>query len=84
MNDVEKAILGSLVEIQTAAATMRTANPKPNLIPIFHRLDELAAQLPPASNPRLRHYLQSKSYEKARLLLEGREAENVAGSCGGD
>jgi len=28
------------------------------------------------------HYLHKKSYEKARLWLEGREAENKAGNCG--
>jgi len=30
----------------------------------------------------LLHYLHRKSYEKARLFLEGRGAENAAGSCG--
>jgi hypothetical protein len=28
------------------------------------------------------HYLRKKSYEKARLWLEGRDAENARGNCG--
>jgi hypothetical protein len=83
MTEVEKEILESLKGLQSAASAMRTANPKPNLGPIFQRLDELALQLPKGSDPQLRHYLQNKSYEKALLLLEGRGAENAAGSCGG-
>ena len=82
MNDVEKSILEALLEMQRAVAAMRTATPKPNLVPLFERLDQLARQLPKESDPQLRHYLQNKSYEKARLLLEGRGAENVAGNCG--
>jgi hypothetical protein len=41
----------------------------------------LARQMPPDADPTLRHYLQKKSYEKARLFLQGRDAENRAGSC---
>ena len=82
MNEVEKSILDSLLELQQAAVAMRTASPKPDLVAIFKRLDELAHQLPKGSDPQLRHYLQNKSYEKARLLLTGRGAENVPGSCG--
>ena len=45
------------------------------------RIDELAKQLPRGANPALLHYLQKKSYEKARLFLQGRDAENQAGNC---
>jgi hypothetical protein len=48
---------------------------------IFARLDALTAQLPKGSDPNLLHYLHKKSYEKARLLLQGRDAENARGSC---
>ena len=60
---------------------MPAAGPKPSLLPLFTRLDESD---PPAASdaaPELRHYLQKKSYEKARLFLLGREAENQAGNC---
>ena len=83
MTEVEKDILQSLLELERAVASMPTANPKPNLLPIFARLDELTRQLPPPSDPSLRHYLHKKSYEKARLFLQGREEENARGNCHG-
>jgi hypothetical protein len=71
----------SLAELQQTVAGMAAANPKPNLMPIFARIDELTRQLPRDTDPALLHYLHKKSYEKARLWLEGREAENQAGNC---
>jgi len=54
---------------------------KPNLLPLFARLEELTKQLPPGTDPALLHYLHKKSYEKARLFLLDRDAENQAGNC---
>ena len=84
MNETERAILRTLVELDTAVKSVATANPKPNLLPIFSRLEELTRQLPKTTPPDLLHYLHKKSYEKARLWLEGRDAENARGSCLGD
>ena len=81
MTEVEQSILKALVELDAAVKTMPTANPKPNLMPIFSRLDELTRQLPTNTDPSLLHYMHKKSYEKARLLLEGRDAENQLGNC---
>lgn len=78
---LEQNILQTLVELDAAVKAMATTNPKPNLQPIFRRLDDLALELPRESSPDLRHYLQRKSYEKARFFLEGRDSENQAGSC---
>jgi hypothetical protein len=82
VTQIEQDILQTLVQLDEAVKTIRTANPKPDLQPLFARLDEQARQLPPQTAPDLRHYLQRKSYEKARLFLEGREAENQRGTCG--
>ena len=82
MNDAEKQILKTLVELDQKVRSMPTANPKPNLVPLFSRIDELTRQLPHDTPPTLLHYLQKKSYEKARLFLEGRDEENAAGNCG--
>jgi len=82
VRQIEQDILRTLVELDTVVKSMRTANPKPNLQLFFTRLDELGRQLPSQASPDLRHYLQRKSYEKARLYLEGRESENQRGSCG--
>ena len=81
MSPTEREILQTLIELENTVKAMVTANPKPNLSPLFNRLDDLTAQLPKESDPTLLHYLHRKSYEKARLWLEGRETENQAGSC---
>jgi hypothetical protein len=78
---LEKDLLNALVELAAAVKTMPTANPKPNLLPLFARLDELTKQLPGDAEPLLLHYLHKKSYEKARLFLQNRDAENQAGNC---
>jgi hypothetical protein len=78
----EKALLDALVELDSAVKNMRTANPKPNLVALFERIDSLTRELPRETDPGLLHYLHKKSYEKARLFLQDRDAENAAGNCG--
>ncbi len=80
-NSLEKNLLDALVELDNAVKTMATANPKPSLMPLFGRIDDLTRQLPRNADPALLHYLHKKSYEKARLYLQGRDAENQAGNC---
>jgi hypothetical protein len=79
--DILKNILATLVELDDAVKSMPTANPKPNLLPLFARIDELTKQLPRDADPTLLHYLHKKSYEKARLFLQDRDAENQIGNC---
>jgi hypothetical protein len=81
MTETEGQILRTLVELEETIRRMPTANPRPSLLPFFTRIDELTGQLPPQTDPSLLHYLHKKSYQKARLFLEGREAENQAGNC---
>ena len=83
MNETEQRILDSLLELERAVASMATTNPKPNLLPMFARIEELTLQLPRNADPTLLHYLHKKSYEKARLFLQGRESENARGNCHG-
>ncbi|HUZ05853.1 MAG TPA: hypothetical protein VMV89_00030 [Candidatus Paceibacterota bacterium] len=78
---VEITLLNALVELDNAVKSMPAANPKPNLLPIFSRIDGLAKQLPGDADPTLLHYLHKRSYEKARLFLQNRDAENHAGNC---
>ena len=82
MTETERTILQALVDLETAVKAMATTRPKPSLLPLFARIEELTGQLPRSTDPSLLHYLHKKSYEKARLLLQGRDAENVQGSCG--
>ena len=79
MTETEQQILQALRDLDAAVRRCRTENPPPPLLPIFERLDALGAQLPPGGNHDLRHYLQRKSYEKARLWLEGVDPEK--GTC---
>ena len=76
---LEKDLLNTLLELDTAVKAM--PNPKLNLLKLFSQIDELAKQLPRDTNPKLLHYLRKKSYQKARLFLQGLDAENAAGKC---
>ena len=81
MNETERDLLGAILDLEKAVQSMATARPKPDLIPLFARIDALTARLPHGTDPTLLHYLHKKSYEKARLYLQGRDAENQAGNC---
>jgi hypothetical protein len=78
---IEPQLLTALVQLDETVKKIATANPKPSLLPLFARIDELTAQLSRDADPTLLHYLHKKSYEKARLFLQGRETENQAGNC---
>ena len=81
MSVTERDILQTLTELENAVKAMATTNPKPNLSPLLNRIDALTDQLPKDTDAALLHYLHRKSYEKARLWLEGRDAQNQGGSC---
>ena len=81
MTVIERQILDRLVELDEKVKAMPTANPKPNLLPLFQQIEELADQLPRSTAPDLLHYMQRKSYEKARQWLEGRYADIQKGNC---
>lgn len=76
---VEENLLRALVELDNAIKVMPTIEAKPNLLLLFARIDELAKQLPPGTDPTLLHYLERKSYEKARLFLRGCDVDKQAG-----
>ena len=82
MTAVEQQLLETLLELERAIQGGSGPGPKPSLRPLFERLDSLAAQLPRGTDPDLLHFLHRKSYQKARLWLEGRNAENARGTCG--
>ncbi len=82
MTALEKNILQTLTELDIAVKAMAVSQPKPDLLPLFRRLDALALDLPHDADPNLRHYLNKKSYEKARLFLLDRDCENTTGGCG--
>jgi len=81
MTAIERNILESLNELDAAVKTMATAKPKPNFRPLFERIESLANELPRGTAPDLLHYMQKKSYEKARLWLQGHFDKIQKGSC---
>jgi hypothetical protein len=78
---VEPELLDALAELDKSFKAVPAIEAKPSLLLLFNRIDELAGQLPPGADSELRHYLQRKSYEKARLLLQARKEENMPGCC---
>jgi hypothetical protein len=81
MSEIERHLLDRLIELDAAVKSLPTANPKPSLLPLFQQIEELADQLPRSTAPDLLHYLQKKSYEKARQWLEDRHGEIQKGGC---
>ena len=67
---VERQLLDALTELDKAIQAMPAIEGKPNFLLLFARIDGLAEQLPPTADPQLRHFLQRKSYQKAKCLLE--------------
>ena len=83
MTETEQSLLDALLDLEQTVARLPGANPKPDLRPIFGRIDGLTDQLPKSSPPELLHYLHKKSYQKARLFLQDRDPENAHGNCHG-
>jgi hypothetical protein len=79
--ETEQKILEALVALDQAVDQMRLPGPKPNLLPLFSRIEDLARELPAGSDPDLLHYLHKKSYQKARQLLEGKTPAPASGAC---
>jgi hypothetical protein len=71
----------TLDEYLAAVPRQKEPNP-PDLMALFARLDALEAEIDAGFPAQLRHYLHQKSYRKAHLYLQGRDAENLRGNCG--
>lgn len=69
VTELEQQILQALDELAAAVQSIRGTGAKPDLQPLFARLDSLATRLNEPAQGRLKHFLESKSYEKARAFL---------------
>ena len=69
--DVHLQLLNCLDEFEAAVVAARSGETA-DFQALFRRLDELASQLPPGADPQLRHFLEQKSYPKARAWLAAR------------
>ena len=74
-------LVRTLDDYLDAVPRQKEPNP-PDLMAIFARLDALEAEVDSSFHPQLRHYLHQKSYRKAHLFLQDRDAENLRGNCG--
>lgn len=83
MNDIERRLLDELLHYEDTVRRLPSLQPKPDLLAIFRRLDDLTVRLPRGTDPDLLHFLHKKSYEKARLWLQERHAEIARGGCDG-
>lgn len=79
---MERQLLTELREA-LAALVVPAADRKLGVAESLERIERLEGRLGDAIEPRLKHYLTQRSYQKALLFLEGREAENERGNCGG-
>ncbi|HHY85671.1 MAG TPA: hypothetical protein GYA07_09085 [Verrucomicrobia bacterium] len=84
ITEAERTVLDRLRELDSAVKSMAASGNRPDLVGLFARIDQAALALPPETAPDLLHFLRKKSYEKARLWLEGRADEIGRGSCLGD
>ena len=82
MESLEQALLDKLMELETASKNLAAAEPKPDLMRLFEEIENLAGRLSQSSNPSLLHYLQRKSYQKARRLLQGENPESETPEAG--
>jgi hypothetical protein len=69
MSENEQALHAVLVELEAAAKPVPVGCARPDLMPLFERIDALTASLPPDTDRELLHFLHRKSYEKAREWL---------------
>ena len=69
--DVHLQLFNSLDEFEAAVAAARTGGTA-DFQALFRRLEELESQLPGDADPQLRHFLEQKSYPKARAWLAAR------------
>jgi hypothetical protein len=66
LEDLKQALDRYFVAVQA----QKSASP-PDLLPIFRELDALESRLAPLLSPRLKHFLENKSYRKAHDFLSG-------------
>jgi hypothetical protein len=74
-------LAATLEDYLAAVPRQREANP-PDLLALFALLDEIERELGADVHPQLRHYMHQKSYRKAHLFMQDRDAENARGNCG--
>ena len=77
LSQAEDLIFQALQEYLLAVSAQKNPNP-PDLIPHCLRLEQLEVDLAHRINPRLHHFLESKSYRKAHDFLTTLSTSHLA------
>ena len=77
LSDPHQRLLLALQEYLEAVASQKAPNP-PDLLPHCVRLEELETKFSSQIDPRLAHFLESKSYRKAHDYLESLPTSTLA------
>jgi hypothetical protein len=72
--DLAQALRERIAVIRDQQSRQDEAKHMARLKDVSERIDNLQMRLPKPIDPRLAHYLQRKSYDKALEFLEGRDA----------
>jgi hypothetical protein len=75
--DLREALRERLAIIHDEESRRDEAKHMARLGAISERIDKLQTALPHSTDPRLAHYLQRRSYDKALEFLEGRAASSL-------
>ncbi len=76
-NVSEQEIKGALIDLIEGMKATDTSR----MIASMERLDEMVAQAGSRLDPRLRHFLERRSYAKALAVLSGDAPSAPSGSC---
>ena len=79
LSTAESALLKALHAYRSAVEAQKLPSP-PDLIPHCLLLERLEAELAPQLDPRLHHFLESKSYRKAHDYLTSLSTSSLANS----
>jgi hypothetical protein len=75
--DLREALRERLAIIRDDQSRRDEARHMARLRAVSEKIDKLQAALPHPVDPRLKHYLDRKSYDKALEFLEGRAASSL-------
>lgn len=81
MNQLEMRLLEALQALEVSIRPRPAGSTAVDVRPHLSELDRLTRELPTDADPQLVHFLRRRSYEKARLFLEGRGPEIHQGGC---
>ena len=78
---LEENLLNAFIELDNAVKAMPAADPKPNLLPLFARIDELTKQLPRDADPALLHYCTRKVTKRRGCFCRIAMRKTRSGNC---